>query len=232
MLYRKLALCFNAAFLFSIGSYASAENYFVTGVNYSELDSTDYNYDLWMPLEVVMQESSYSLSVGTRWLLDSSLTPSSGMGDLTLSGSLYDVIFSDDWKMGVDLGASIKLPTAKEGVGSGELDAGVDLSVYRLTEYVTWHGVMSYLQKGDSSDINYSDVLSLTLGATTSISSALYLGGFFDINRDQTSQEVYTQGALYLSAQRESVTIRPYVIVAFNDDNSLDGAGLYLDFRL
>lgn len=179
-----------------------------------------------------MQEGNYSLSVGTRWLLDSSFVPKSGMGDLTLSGSVYDLIYSDHWQMGVDLGASIKLPTAKEGVGSGELDSGVDLSVYRLTESFSWHGVIAYLQKGDSSHASYSDVLSLTFGATRGISSALYCGAFIDFNRDQTSQVVYTQGALYLGIQRKSVTIRPYVIAALNDDNTLDSAGLYLDFRL
>lgn len=244
---RLLYLSVVAVVLACIGREADAGTRLTTGVAYNEVtysesgddlhhDATNYdttNYDVWVPLTLAFSTPRYSVSVGTWYLLDSDLQPDRGLGDLSLTGRLYDVIYFTDWRTGVDISARLKLPSAYDGLGTGEVDSEMRFSIYQFRDEITWHGGLNYLMAGDTSNINYANELTLSAGFTMSLASQLDLGVFIDINRNSITQYISIDGSLFFQIPvSDDIRLRPYIGGSFSGDDTYRDAGVFIDLSL
>lgn len=89
----------------------------------------------------------------------------SGIGDLRLSATYA---FDTGGPLGVDLTASVKLPTADEdkGLGTGATDYGLALDLYRDFDGTTVFGGIGYTVLGDSDFIDVDSVAGANVGVS------------------------------------------------------------------
>lgn len=249
---RLLYLSVVVVVLGCVGREADADTRLTTGVAYTEVtysesgddlnhDATNYDtanhdttiYDVWVPLTLAFSTPSYSVSVGTWYLLDSDLQPDSGLGDLSLTGRLYDVIYFTGWRTGVDISARFKLPSANAGLGTGEFDSEIGFSIYHLRDAITWHGGLDYLMAGDTSNINYADEVTISAGFTMSLASQLDVGVFIDMNRNSITQNTSSDGSLFFQLPiSDDIQLRPYIAGSFSGDDIHRDVGVFIDLSL
>lgn len=119
------------------------------------------------------------------------VTSRSGLGDVTLSAA-YQMVQPEAGRTQWELGASAKLPTADDGLGTGEADFGVQVGVRQpLGDALTLLGSLGYQWLGDPAafeledgptamiGINYASSPRTNFGVQTTYRSA-YLNGFDD----------------------------------------------------
>jgi hypothetical protein len=96
--------------------------------------------------------------------------PASGMGD-TYLGLSYTALLSQG---SLGFQGVVKLPTADEGVGTGNRDIGGYATLAKMSESATLFTTLGYLITGDDETNTYNDVASLNVGAGTDVSVRLF----------------------------------------------------------
>lgn len=123
-------------------------------------------------------------------------TPSSkrsGIGDLTL-GMNY-AIPEDRIGLGIDFGARLKLPTAKDGLGTGKTDVSFSGELSRTFGTITPFVQAGYRIMGDPEGVDLDNVLFGSAGASVSLGRSVVLASY-DYRQATTdlvedSQEVF-----------------------------------------
>lgn len=112
----------------------------------------------------------------------SGITTESGLGDVVASITVYDVYYSRDLGLALDLSGSAKFGTADEakGLGTGEPDYSIYLDGYKFFENVTLLGSMGYRWRGETVDNLVDDVFIGSAGAVFLVSSETLLGLVYD----------------------------------------------------
>lgn len=84
----------------------------------------------------------------------------SGLGDVMVSGTLYDLTDSEAAKFYLDLTATVKFGTAKasEGLGTGENDYAVQLDALKELGRFGVFGTVGYVVRGNPGRIDLRDV--------------------------------------------------------------------------
>jgi hypothetical protein len=103
-------------------------------------------------------------------------TERSGIGDLTL-GANY-AIPEDRMGVGLDLGARVKLPTAKDGLGTGETDYSVSGELSKTFGTVTPFLQGGYRVMGDPDGIDLNNILFGSAGASVSVGRSVVLASY------------------------------------------------------
>lgn len=120
-----------------------------------------------------LKQESYDFSVFIAYQkLSEDLVSESGAGDIILRAGkeLYSKSIYDD---SLYMSAALKLPTADEnkGLGSGETDVGGFLNyTQRLDAFNLLYSV-GYIFTGDSTALNYNDILSYGIGISKLLDS-------------------------------------------------------------
>ncbi|APR67569.1 MULTISPECIES: transporter [Thalassolituus] len=218
--------------LFLIGAPAQAAVYVTSGIMYTEWDDTAGSSELAVPVRVRKTGSNYSVSAGSYWL---EADEYSGVGDLMVAASLYDIFYAPSVNVGMNLQGSIKFPTASDDIGTGESDQQVGFSLYHLRDNITWYGSGDYRFNGDNNDFEYPDTLLLSFGFIARPKENISLGIFYDIEQDQSvSSSVDTQLFLFVGAKlTKLITLRPFTSISLSSsDTSEFSAGVFIDVQM
>jgi hypothetical protein len=106
----------------------------------------------------------------------------SGLGD-TVASATYALFYDSASRSGIDLTGRVKLPTAdeEEGLGTGEVDFGAQVDVYKAIDRITYFGGVGYTILGDAPNLDLKDdVWNVNLGASYRIDARDSAGLSYD----------------------------------------------------
>jgi len=104
-----------------------------------------------------------------------------GLGDIVLSAT-HATYYDKASRLGLDLGAKVKLPTADEqkGLGTGEPDFAFLVDFYKTVDRVTGFGGVGYHILGDAPGLPLENVWSANLGASYRIDTRDSVGAMLE----------------------------------------------------
>lgn len=231
-------LGFFVALIICVSQYADADNRFTTGVSYSQITENGFTGDdVWLPIKFTNYSSNYSLSLSSWYLTHSSYSQSSELGDVSISGYLYDVAYFPDWFSGIDVNASIKIPTTKvmpdsmdDSASTGQVDTALGITFYRLGFSVVWYGGFEYRLNGDSDTIIYPEELTISVGGVTSFYGEVDVGVFVDTIVYQESQDSLIQASIFSRVPLLSnLALTPHFLSTLSGESSTQSMGLNVE---
>lgn len=109
-------------------------------------------------------------------------TTESGLGDVVLGLTVFDIWNAADGSMALDLGGRVKFGTADEakGLGTGETDFTVQADVLKFMPGFTAIASAGYVVRGDPEDFDLDNGFLAALGAMTDATPRLRLGAFLE----------------------------------------------------
>jgi hypothetical protein len=154
----------------------------------------------------------------------------SGLGDISGSVTVYDVIRNRERGIALDLTGSVKFGTADEdkGLGTGETDFTVQADLLKFFDELTLLGSIGYRLRGDPADIDLEDSLLASLGGWYRFSPQTRAGVFFDY-RDSSipEREAVRELTGFVSRRiNEGWRFQVYVLGGLTDSAPDWGAGL------
>ena len=212
---------------------------FRTGI---ERTSGDYGttqdlYDLYVPFTVLYERPRLGLRATLPYLevefwdpVTSATYTESGLGDIVLGLTVYDVFRSSDRSVAVDVTNKLKLGTADEqkGLGTGENDLSVQADVYKFLRRGTLVASVGYRFRGEPSTITVDDTWLVSVGGYYRFTSWTS-GGLFLDHRQSSVPGFESIRELTASLSRSLAgewRLQGYLVRGLSD-TSLDwGAGL------
>jgi len=109
-------------------------------------------------------------------------TTESGLGDVVLGLTVFDIWNAADGSMTLDLGGRVKFGTADEakGLGTGETDFTMQADVLKFMPGVTAIASAGYVVRGDPEDFDLDNGFLAALGAMFDATRGLRLGAFLE----------------------------------------------------
>jgi hypothetical protein len=155
----------------------------------------------------------------------------SGVGDVTLGASY--AIPEERLGVGLDIGARVKLPTAKDGLGTGETDYTVSAEVSKTVGNVTPFASVGYRFLGDPPGIDLDDAFFASVGASVLAGRSVVLVSY-DYRQAtspfaENSQEIF--GA-YSRPVSDKLNFTLYGSAGLSDGAPDFGAGAMLTMKL
>ncbi len=168
------------------------------------------------------------LSVET--VADTGTTTEDGLGDISASLTILDVVYSEDHRLAVDVSGVVKFGTADAGaqLGTGENDFTVYLDGYKFFDTVTLLGSVGYRWRGDSADTVLEDVAIASVGAAFFADNGTMLGGIFDYGESAIAGEddVREARAFVAMPLNRRWDLEVYAFTGFTDSSPDWGGGI------
>ena len=217
------------------------------GIDYSsgKYGSSDTVSQLYVPLSVAYSTSVGALKLtvpyvrvdGPADLIDENNvlisgvdSTRSGLGDIVLSGVLYDVISSDASDFNVDFGVKVKFGTADEaqGLGTGEMDYSAQLDLLKHFDHLALFGTIGYKQRTDPAGLDLRDVFFTEIGGDYAIAQHARVGLLFDYRPSSISGNDPVREATFYAqvSPKSGVSVQPYILAGFSDSSPDWGAGI------
>lgn len=145
--------------------------------------------DLYVPVTGVYAADRYAVRVTIPYLeltlpqeSGAGTTTVSGLGDVLLAASVFDVLRSQDGTVALDLTGKIKFGTADEaqGLGTGEQDYSLQMDVLKFLAGGTLIGTLGYKARGEPLGWVLDDSWYASLGGLRRQGDATRIGFFFD----------------------------------------------------
>lgn len=159
----------------------------------------------------------------------------SGLGDIVLGLTYYNLFTSADRKLAVDMTGKIKLGTADEarGLGNGETDFSLQVDVFHFLETVTLFGTAGYKVRGDPVGQPLDDVWFVSLGGSTRLSPRNRLGLALDVRPSAyPGSEDLRELSLYLGHRAsDQWRYSGYLVAGFSDSSPDLGIGFSASYR-
>lgn len=110
------------------------------------------------------------------------VTTTSGLGDVVLSATAYDVYVSSGGGLALDLTGKVKLGTADadSGLGTGATDYSVQADVFRFFDRFTLMGTLGYSLRGDPQGYELDDTPYASVGGSWSWRDGASIAAFYD----------------------------------------------------
>ncbi|MDP1933208.1 MAG: transporter [Gammaproteobacteria bacterium] len=158
-----------------------------------------------------------------------------GIGDTTLTATYQLPSYSATAPF-IDLGFEVKLPTADEyrGLGTGELDFGIQVDLYQLIGEITLFGTVGYKFRGRSDLFNeMTDSAYVSLGFVSPIRDSLSYGVIYDFREAASENSMETHEILpFISwVPAPSWTLMTYIAKGFTRDSADIAIGAQLSYR-
>ncbi len=154
----------------------------------------------------------------------------SGLGDIIAGVTLYDVVYSRDLGVALDLTGKIKFGTADEakGLGTGEQDYTVRADLYKLFERFTLLGSAGYKFRGDPTDVDLENVMLGSIGAVYLPNETMSLGLVYDYRESAfIDGDAISELSGFISRQiADNWSIQLYAFTGFSDSSADWGAGI------
>lgn len=156
----------------------------------------------------------------------------SGLGDVIAGITIYDVVYSEDLGLALDLTGKVKFGTADEdkGLGTGESDFTVRADLYKYLEQFTLLGSVGYKFRGDTESVELEDVLIGSIGGIYHLSDQHCFGLIFDYREASIADgDAVSELSAFLSQElNDSWSLQLYVFTGFTDSSSDWGGGVLL----
>lgn len=159
-------------------------------------------------------------------------TTESGLGDVTAGITIYDVIYSRDIGLALDLTGRIKFGTADadKGLGTGENDFTLRADLYKYLADFTLLGSVGYKFRGDPADLDLEDVLIGSLGAIYHANDTRSIGLILDYREAALADvDAVSELSAFVSHElNDAWSVQFYVFKGFTDSSSNWGGGFLL----
>lgn len=159
----------------------------------------------------------------------------SGLGDIILAATLYDLIAIHDQRLYVDLTAKVKFGSADEdkGLGTGETDYALQGEWYKDFERVGLFGALGYKVYGDPVGTDLDDAAFASLGGDYRFAPATRAGLIYDYRESAVAGgDALQELTLFVSfAAGNSMSLQPYVLGGLSDSSPDWGAGVMVSWR-
>lgn len=159
----------------------------------------------------------------------------SGLGDVILGATVYDVVRNDEARFYLDIGARVKFGTASEtdGLGTGEDDYSVQTDLLKNFDRFAWFATLGYKLRGDPDGVDLRNVGFGTIGGDYRIASGARAGLMYDYRPSAVpGGDALQEATAYLSLSRgRSMTFQPYLVTGFSDSSPDWGAGVSIGWR-
>jgi hypothetical protein len=188
--------------------------------------------DLYAPLSVLYERARVGLRVTVPYLEVEFADPDgmstfteSGLGDVVLGLTVYDVVRSRSGNLVVDVTGKLKLPTADEdkGLGTGETDYSLQADIYRFLGRGTMIASAGYKVRGDPQGAVFEDSLLVSLGGLYEFSTWTSGGLFLDYRQSSVPafESIRELTALLSRRLDDRWRVQGYVVRGLSD-TSLD----------
>lgn len=246
-----------AAFLLALSSAVADESVlnttWATGLEYS---SGSYGgdadiEDLYLPVGVSLNFRRVSLDLTVPYLSVSApegttdtgpdgqpipgsgqMVTESGLGDVIAGITIYDVMYSHDLGLALDLTGRIKLGTADvdKGLGTGEQDFTIRADLYKYFEHAALLGSIGYKIRGEPEGVDLEDVLLGSIGSIFYPSEKSSVGLILDYRESAIpdGDAVSELSAFVARKFSDSWSVQFYVFTGFTDSSSDWGGGFLL----
>ncbi len=157
-------------------------------------------------------------------------TTESGLGDVIAGVTLYDVFYSGEHDIALDLTGKIKFGTADEskGLGTGEQDYTLRADLFKFFEQFTLLGSAGYKLRGDPPGLDLKNVLLGSVGGVYSMTEKSRLGLIYDYRESALADgDAVSELSVFLSRSlTDSWQIQFYVFTGFTESSADRGAGI------
>jgi hypothetical protein len=154
----------------------------------------------------------------------------SGLGDVIGSMTIYDVIYSRQLGLAMDLTGKVKFGTADvdKGLGSGENDYSVRADFYKFANQLTLLGSIGYKVRGEPTGVDLNNALMASVGANYRITPIVNAGLFFDYRESAISGNDSIQELSGFVSRRfnENWRFQAYALTGFTDSSPDWGVGI------
>lgn len=157
----------------------------------------------------------------------------SGMGDIIVGATLYDVFYSDALGLALDLTGKIKFGTADEakGLGTGEQDFTLRTDLYKFFQSVTLMASAGYKFRGDPADLDLNDAILASVGGALSVTDDTRVGLMYDYRESSLAagDEVSELSAFLSHDWNDSWHMQLYAFSGFTDSSADWGVGMLFE---
>lgn len=158
------------------------------------------------------------------------MTTESGVGDIIASATLYDVFYSADLNLALDLTGKIKFGTADEekGLGTGKKDYTVRADLIRFYDRVMLLASLGYKFRGEPEGYEIDDVMLGSVGGVYAVSDRTRLGFYYDYRESALADsDALSELSGFMSRRLgEKLQIQFYAFSGFSNSSPDWGAGL------
>jgi hypothetical protein len=207
-----------------------------TGLNYSRGDfGTDAEIeDLYVPLGFTATFENYAFRIKVPYLsVDTTsegvTTTESGLGDVSLSLTAFNVLYSDDFDLALDITGSLKLGTADRdtGLGTGENDATIYFDGYKFFDDATVFGSIGHRWRGEPPDVAFNDVFLAMVGVTFATEGGGLVGATLDYRESAIAgfDDIQELQGFFIVPLGEAWDLEVYAFTGFTDSSPDWGAG-------
>jgi hypothetical protein len=207
-----------------------------TGLNYSRGDfGTDADIeDFYVPLGFTATFESIAFRINVPYLsVDTTsegvTTTESGLGDVSASLTAFNVLYSDDHDLALDVTGSLKFGTADRdtGLGTGESDATLYLDTYKFFDNATVFGSIGHRWRGEPPGVAFDDVFLAMLGVTFATDGGL-VGATINYRESAIAEldDIRELQGFFVLPLGDAWDIEVYAFTGFTDSSPEWGAGI------
>lgn len=242
--------------LFSFTSHGQQQGVSIkTGVQYTtgEYGGTQDISDIYVPLTGMWVTGNWGLSATVPYLRvkapggtqigpggepipgTGDMTTESGVGDVILRLTYFNLLQSADKQFALDVTGKVKLGTADEnkGMGTGENDYSIQVDGYSFFDSFTLFGTLGYKVRGQPPGVTLEDVWFASIGGSIPIATRTRLGMAFDVRPSAyKSNEDLRELSVYLSRRSaNNWRYSAYLSTGFSDSSPDMGAGFSVGYH-
>lgn len=159
-------------------------------------------------------------------------TTESGLGDITASVTLFDVIYNRDLGIALDITGKVKFATADEdkGLGTGEHDYSVHADLYKYLDELTLLASAGYKVRGDPSGIDLENVFMGSIGGIYSFTPETRGGLIYDFRESAFASADSIRELTGFVSQRinDDWRVQVYALTGFSDSSPDFGGGVLI----
>ena len=229
---------------------------FSTGLEYStgKYGGTIDIEELYVPISAVVRFDRMALSVSVPYLSvrapsgtyipdpgaqpipgTGEVTTESGLGDVVVGLTVYDVYFDPERGIALDLAGKIKLGTADRdrGLGTGEADYLARADLYKFFDRFTLMGSAGYKLRGDPPGVDLENTLLGSVGGSWVLNDASSVGLIYDYRESSLQDgDPLSEVTLYtMHRLSKGWFLQFYAFAGFSDSSPDWGGGVYISIR-
>lgn len=154
----------------------------------------------------------------------------SGLGDIIIGATFYDVFYSNDHDIALDLTGKVKFGTADEdkGLGTGEQDYTLRVDLYKFYQHFTVLGSAGYKFRGDPVDQDLENVFLGSIGGVFAANDKARYGLVYDYRESALPDgDAISEVSVFLSRALSDVwRVQLYAFTGFSDSSPDWGGGI------
>lgn len=240
---RSLGLGLVLAFAGSLAHGDEPQFSLSTGLEYSSggYGGTDDIEELYVPVTGAIYFDRVALGVTVPYLsvrapnATRETVTQSGLGDVVLSATVFDVFSDYERGLALDVTGKIKIGSADpdKGLGTGEEDYLLLASFYKFFDHFTLMGSGGFKVRGDPPGVDLNNTLLGSIGGSFAVSEVARAGISYDY-REASLQDAdpVSEVTVFLARRiSETLYLQFFAFGGFSDSSPDWGGGLYVSIN-